>query len=430
MLALLAREGLLAEIEAYTHPIRGFPDDVRLRDGVGRTPLHRAVHAGTVDMDAIVMQLASALASPAAGDVADGAGGVSQGGGEGGAADDLPRALDRASAAVVERVRVVELLLQRQAAPDATDACGRTALMEAARSGNVALVRVLLGQTVEQAGVAAASDVHAQLLRNLIETADADGRTALMLAAAECRPEAVAQLVEARADMNAKDTSDWTPLMIAAASDDGSGAAVRQLLACGADVGALTWDGSTALMHAAAAGNLAALQAVIDVGGDVHASDKYGYTALARAIEGGGSAPVVRLLLAAGARCSLPNRAGWTPLILIAMREQPGDEVAHVLLDSLKRHAQPSRGQQQGQQQVLAELDVATASGGTALSYSARNGHSKIVAMLIAEGAGMEIQDHEGWTPLVWAAAHGTYYDTPQYIDMPSLLGILCLNTS
>lgn len=160
MLALLAREGLLAEIEAYTHPIRGFPDDVRLRDGVGRTPLHRAVHAGTVDMDAIVMQLASALASPAAGDVADGAGGVSQGGGEG-EVDDPPRALGRASAAVVERVRVVELLLQRQAAPDATDACGRTALMEAARSGNVALVRVLLGQTVEQAGVAAASDVHA-----------------------------------------------------------------------------------------------------------------------------------------------------------------------------------------------------------------------------------------------------------------------------
>ncbi len=86
-------------------------------------------------------------------------------------------------------------------------------------------------------------------------------------------------LLKAGADPNAAQAEGETVLMTAART--GIPAAVKTLLAYGADVNAKeSWRGQTALMWAAAEGHAEALQALLEAGAQVNARSTAGWTAL------------------------------------------------------------------------------------------------------------------------------------------------------
>ena len=89
----------------------------------------------------------------------------------------------------------------------------------------------------------------------------------------------MAALLAAGADPNASaPTSGWTPLHLAA-SQNRNRSVIRVLVAAGADIGARTRTGSTAL-HRAARNNPEVVPLLLELGADLYAVDDEGTTAL------------------------------------------------------------------------------------------------------------------------------------------------------
>ena len=113
---------------------------------------------------------------------------------------------------------------------------------------------------------------------------------------------------------------------------NGSVAAVRVLLAHGADPNATEQSrGQTALMWAAARNNAAVAKALIDAGANLRTRTKSGaFTAFLFAVRGG-QLDVARVLLDAGASVSEPLQNGTSPLVLALINAHW--EMAGLLLD-------------------------------------------------------------------------------------------------
>jgi len=109
---------------------------------------------------------------------------------------------------------------------------------------------------------------------------------------------AAQRALDAGADIEAKNRSGRTPLMMAAVTRNA--ALVKALLARKADVGAQDASGMTALMWAAFGGSPAIVQALLDAGSDVNAQDRNGETALMWA--GTGNREAAQLLKKSGAK--------------------------------------------------------------------------------------------------------------------------------
>ena len=126
-------------------------------------------------------------------------------------------------------------------------------------SGHTALVRDLL-ETSEDA-------------RAVLDQPDADGRTPLHWAASN---DAKLDIVEALSsagsiDVNARDHSGWTSLMIA--SSAGASSIVRWLLRHGADVHASNTKRITALHYASSKNHVDIVRELLEAGADVNALD-------------------------------------------------------------------------------------------------------------------------------------------------------------
>ncbi len=137
------------------------------------------------------------------------------------------------------------------------------------------------------------------------------------------RAEVVASaLVEAGADVNAREPSGWTPLHVAAAAAGWPGGRsipmVRLLLQAGADVSARTYMGEEAPLHMAVksrqawyrpAGPVHVVAALLEAGADVDARTSDGRTPLELALMADQAAAAVKLL-EAGADPAVRDRAG------------------------------------------------------------------------------------------------------------------------
>jgi uncharacterized protein len=99
-----------------------------------------------------------------------------------------------------------------------------------------------------------------------LDTVGVHGRTPLMAAAFQGRPEAVEALVRKGASIDASGAQRMTALHEASAN--GHTAVVTVLLSLGADIDALTVDGVTPLMCAAAWGNLDVAKVLLEKGAD------------------------------------------------------------------------------------------------------------------------------------------------------------------
>lgn len=167
----------------------------------------------------------------------------------------------------------------------------------------------------------------------------------------------------------------------------GDAAAVRGLLARGADPGAPETDGTTALHWAAHHdhGEIAGL--LLDAGAAVDAANRYGVTPLALASVNGGAAMIARLL-DAGADPNRPNPEGETPL-MTAARTGGADAVGTLL----------ARG---------AEVDAVEGwRGQTALMWAAAQNQTAAVEALLDAGADPRARSGRGFTPLLFAAREG-----------------------
>ena len=149
-----------------------------------------------------------------------------------------------------------------------------------------------------------------------VNTARADGVTALLWAAHWDDLDTADLLLRAGADVNVAEDHGVTPL--ARACENASATMIEMLLAAGADPNVAQTSGLTPVMTAARTGNLQAVEALLAHGADVDAStEQLEATAVMWAVAAR-SPKIVRALLDAGADPTRSTTTGHTPLMCAA----------------------------------------------------------------------------------------------------------------
>jgi ankyrin repeat protein len=145
-------------------------------------------------------------------------------------------------------------------------------------------------------------------------------------------------------------------------------------------------DGAAALHLAAAAGQPAAVQALVELGATVHVANKDGATPLHLAA-GHGQTETAQMLVELGAYVDVRDTKGQTPLQYAADRGRT--KTVRALVD------------------LGASLHVASRAGDQALHFAAGGGHTETVQALVELGAAVDAKDAHGSTPLHQAAYRG-----------------------
>lgn len=178
-------------------------------------------------------------------------------------------------------------------------------------------------------------------------------------------------------------------------------AAIRQMLAAGADVDARDGHGQTAVMRAAHLGHLAVVQALVEAGAALDVTAKYGLSALMLAIVAG-HADVARVLARAGSNLALagtgaPGFAGKSAFDLAAARGDMerllGDlrPAWHALLAPLPDGATVRR-KPVGSAEILATPEGAAIAGWEQLTIELSAGASGLRHVLVVlDAAGQPI---------------------------------------
>jgi ankyrin repeat protein len=276
----------------------------------------------------------------------------------------------------------LQALLKGGADPNMSDPRGGTTpLMHAAAVGSTAAMTLLLDNGAK------------------VNATNATGATALMWAATEI--EKVRLLLARGADVNIASQRGRTALQSAARRDN-SAAIVRLLLAAGADAKAV--DGAKAnVLHAATMGNdTETIRLIVDAGVDVNAADFAGFTPLISA-SANRNLDAVRMLLAKGADAKARSGDGsfqkvkagtialglWTPLTAAVSLASP--ELVKTLLDA------------------GAGINVPDVRGMTPLMLAVATDRQNIdvIRLLIARGADVNAKSAAGETALDWAVKTG-----------------------
>jgi ankyrin repeat protein len=149
-----------------------------------------------------------------------------------------------------------------------------------------------------------------------VDARDAQGRTALLVAAHANSIDAARVLIASGADVNAKDQIADTPYLYAGA--EGRIEILKMTLGAGANLKDTNRYGGTALIPAAHHGHPDAVRILLEAGVAPDHINKLGWTALLEAILLGDGGPVhteiVKLLVDGGADVNIADKDGVTPL--------------------------------------------------------------------------------------------------------------------
>ena len=232
------------------------------------------------------------------------------------------------------------------------------------------------------------TDAIARLLnaRAELDAPQADGTTALIWAAYYDDIETVRRLVKAGADVKATNRYGISALTVACIN--GNGTIVRLLLNSGADANTQRDGGETVLLTASRTGKLDAVAALIDAGADVNAKERRGQTALMWA-SAEGHVEVVDALLNAKAEFRKPLDSGFTPLCFAVRSGHI--EVTKRLIGTgvdVNRAMEEARGGRDKPEPNTSPLLLAM-----------ENGHFELAAALLDAGADPN-DDRTGFAPL------------------------------
>lgn len=256
-----------------------------------------------------------------------------------------PKVTELISAVKTLNTRAVkDLLRANKALANGPDAGGSTALHHAAAFATPAIVKMLLdaGADIEAKNRFAQRPLHwafaspekvkLLLARGADVNAQAnDGRTVLYLAAAQRNSSAVLDLLLDKGAKTELATSNGRTPLMAAATN-GEVAMMRKLIDRKANVNALSGTGGTALMDAAASRNTEAVTLLLAHGANVNAKTKRNQTAISAAATFG-SEDVVKMLLDKGAEVNVRDERGYSPLMYAAYSESQRPGIVKMLLD-------------------------------------------------------------------------------------------------
>jgi len=341
---------------------------------------------------------------------------------------------------------------------NAADSLGTTPLMWASRYGDAALVERLIRAGADAAaesvlGVTPMSEAaligSRPVIRELLaagvdpDSPNPEGETALMLVVRTGHIDAAEVLINAGADVNAKEHwAGQTALMWAGAQLQPQ--MVKLLLANGAEVDArstvrewtrkvsseprpkeLAQGGLTPLMFAARTGCIECAQLLLDAGADINLTDPYGVTPLVVATLNLQN-DFAAYLVEKGADINQWDLYGRTPLyVAIDMMDYPppkvpggaeepmtGLQLAEFLLD---RGANPNAQLKQWRPpfvRLARGQDNTLATGATPLLRAAHASDVAAVKLLLGHKALVDLPNASGITPLMAAAGVGVSQNT------------------
>ncbi len=371
----------------------------------------------------------------------------------------------------VGRTDAVTVLLDRGAKVDATDATyQQTALMVAVRENHPEIVKLLIARGASVNARTRVGRTPAWVLPNsqpgfghgigIVRGGSPDrgrraptpgGMTPLLYASRDGRVETTRMLLDAGADINARDANDITPLI--AAITNNHPAVARYLIERGADIKATDWYGRTPLWAAIETRNmdkdnatfensierapfLELIQVLLDKGAEVNVrtkevppvrNDFLRITASLSWVDFTGQTPfvtaalagdvtVMKMLLKHGADPNIPTFAGTTALMAAAgvnwVVDQTYDEGQPALLEAVKLCVE-----------LGLDINAVNSMGLTAIHGAANRGSDEIIKYLVSLGAKLDAKDKEGRTPLVWA--EGVFLATHPARPKPNSIALI-----
>lgn len=234
--------------------------------------------------------------------------------------------------------------------------------------------------------------------------------------------DAALRLVEAGADVNAKDDTEQSAYLIA--TSEGHLDLLRLTLANGALVDDKdSWNG-TGLIRAAERGHALVVGELLRAGIDRDHVNRIGYQAIHEAIWLGEDTPAyattVRVLAAGGVELDLTSpSAGLTPLEMAVERNYPGLEQVLRSVTSTERPAHPDAALLQAAEvgdadavavalRAGADIEARDGRSRTALLLAATSDHVAVAQLLVAMGADSDALDERHDTPWLVTGVTGS----------------------
>jgi ankyrin repeat protein len=183
--------------------------------------------------------------------------------------------------------------------------------------------------------------------------------------AREGKYDTLRSLIENGANVNIRDKTGMTALMMAGEKGDIDG--VTLLIGEGAHVNTKDKRGETALTHAEENNHPEIVKILLDSGADVKTKNDLGWSDLMHAA-GGGHINTVRLLLEKGTDVNLKDKIWGQTALMLAAEKGYLDIVKELL----------AKG---------ANVNIQTKKGKTALSFARKNDHTEIIELLKIYGA-------------------------------------------